>query len=189
MRVRIKQRRARGRHEVEREGEVVQVREAEEIPGEVPAPRQPRLVRLEHLLQLLQALVNHLLVGRDPAHDGEDDALEHDGRQCRVVLVRLDLRPYVHQRGLPDVALPEEIDFARLVLAKNLIHTYEKLLKKTAGEIQLRFARRALGCSARRRGSRRSLARSRRRPPPGRPAPATRSSRWPGQTPSPATCL
>jgi hypothetical protein len=111
-RVRVEHGRVRRRHEVEGEREVVQVGEAEEIAAQVPVLRQTRLVDLEHLLQLLQALVHGLLVGGGAAHDGEDDALEHDRRQGGVVLLRFDLRPDVHHGCRFDVALPQEIDLA-----------------------------------------------------------------------------
>uniref|UniRef100_A0A8R7RDB4 Uncharacterized protein n=2 Tax=Triticum urartu TaxID=4572 RepID=A0A8R7RDB4_TRIUA len=106
----VEEGRVRGGHEVEGEGEVVEVREAEGVPGQVPALGQPLLVRPQHPPQPLQALVDDLLVRGGAAHDGEDDALEHHGRDGRVVLLRFHLRPHVHHcRPLGAAVLSQQV--------------------------------------------------------------------------------
>jgi len=109
VRVRVEERRVRRRHEVEGVREVVQVREADEVPRQIRVLAQARLVDVQHLPQLLQALVHHPLVGGDPAHGRVDEALVDDRRQRRVVLVRLHFRPHVHHGRLLEVAFAQEV--------------------------------------------------------------------------------
>lgn len=108
-------------HEVEGVGEMVEVREADEVPRQVLVLGEVRLVDLEHLLQLLQALVHDLLVGRDAAHHRVDEALVHDGRQGWVVGVCVDFGPDVHHRRFFQVALAKQVDFVRLVFAEHVL--------------------------------------------------------------------
>jgi hypothetical protein len=83
VRVHVEDRRMRRRHDVEGKGEVVEVRKAEKVPGEVIALGQACLIDIEHLLELLQALVHDLLVRRGAEPCRVHDALVEDGRHGR----------------------------------------------------------------------------------------------------------
>ena len=112
--VRVEERCMRRRHEVEGVREVVEVREAEEVSSEIEVLvlRQVRLVDIEHLLELLQALLHDLLVGRGAEPGRVHDALVEDGRDGGQVGVRLNLRPHVHHRGFLWVACSQQVDLS-----------------------------------------------------------------------------
>ena len=104
----------RRRHEVEGVWEMVEVGEAEEVSSEIEVIvlGQVRLVDIEHLLELLQTLLHHLLVRRGAEPRRVHDALVEDGRNGRQVGVCLNLRPRVHQRGFLQVAFSQQVDLS-----------------------------------------------------------------------------
>ncbi|KAB8098115.1 hypothetical protein EE612_027109, partial [Oryza sativa] len=104
VRARLHQRGVLGGHEVVGVGEVVQVGDADEISGEVLRLRQPPLVHLQHLPQLLDVLVDDGLVTGAAADHRLDDALPDNVGDGRVVVVRLHLHPHVHHCRLLKVA-------------------------------------------------------------------------------------
>lgn len=97
--------------------QVRQIRQREEVPGQVLAGGEMRLVNVQDLLELGNLLSNHLVVALQAEQCGEDD-LEDDRGTSRVEVLGLHFPPLVHKSALLRVLSKQRCALSLVLLSK-----------------------------------------------------------------------